>query len=404
MSRLTDVLIEKAVAALGPGCLTEEAVQAHVRPLFSRALASGQNYLVTHALGRPLDRIHADVAEATDAWSARLRGAWEPWIAEQTRYRAALASLLNLGRPDCIVPKTSAGQALRTVLNTLPKGSTVLTTRDEFTSIAVVLAQYAALGRVKLRFAAPSSDGRWTPDCIGKELRRESPVSLVVLSHVFYRDGRIFDSLAAVAHACRHEHGCDLLLDSYHALGVLPVDMEAIGCDYLIGGCYKYLRGGPGAAFLALAPHKADGVPYGSGWFAMIPGSDPWGEPGPELLPGGDGWLDGNPPILTYYQARAGLAFTLSVGVDRLRAYSLTQLAFLQRTLAEYDIAAHGGDADHGAFLTLPSPRAASIVEALAEEGIIIDERAGNLRLCPDLLTTREELTQAADALAPYWR
>ena len=399
------ISIRQAVDALGASTpLTEEALTAHVRPLFSRALAGGGNYLATHSLGRPLDQTADDLAEAVQLWAGKQRDAWAPWLAEQSRYRAALASLLGLARPDCVIPKTSAGQALRTVLNTLPAGATVLTTRGEFTSVALVLAQYAALGRIKLRFAPPGEGGCWTADSVCGALRGGGPVALLVLSHVFYRDSRIFDSLAAIAHACHHEHGCELLVDSYHALGVLPVNMEAIGCDYMIGGCYKYLRGGPGAAFLALAPHKADGVPYDSGWFAIAPGTDPWGEPSPSLLPGGDAWLDGNPPILTYYQARAGLAFTLALGIDRLRAWSLAQLLLLRQALAARGIESRGGDAHHGGFLTIPCPRAAELVAALARENIAVDERAGHLRLCPDLLTTRAELTEAADALARHWR
>ncbi len=388
--------MQEAVAALGPGPLTEQAIQAHLRPLFSRALADGGNYLATHSLGRPLDQTAENVAEAVRLWAGQLRGAWEPWLAEQTRYRAALARLLGLPRPDCVIPKTSAGQALRTVLATLPAGAVVLTTRGEFSSVAVVLTQAAAQGRIELRFVPPDEAGRWTAEGVRQTLSED--VALVVLSQVGYADGRVFDDLASVARACHARAGCALLVDCYHSLGVLPVDMTALGCDCMIGGCYKYLRGGPGAAFLALAPHKVDGVPRDSGWFALAPEADPW-QAG-ALLPGGDGWLDGNPPVLTYYQARAGLASTLALGVERLRAYSLGQLSFLKGALAEHGIESRGGDANHGAFLTAPSPRAPALVAALARENILIDERAGNLRLCPDLLTTRAELEQAARTLA----
>ena len=109
--------------------------------------------------------------------------------------------------------------------------------------------------------------------------------------------------------------------------------------------------------------------------------------------------MEGSPAVLTYYQARAGLAFTLAMGMERLRAYSLRQLSFLKQALAARGIESRGGDERHGQFLVVPHPRAPDLVAALARENIIVDERAGNIRMCPDLLTTREELEQAAQAL-----
>ena len=396
------VSIQEAVAQLGPGALTEQAIRRHVRPLFSRTLASSVKYLANHTLGRPLDQMEADVAEGARVWSESLRDAWTPWLAEEQAYRAALARLLGLERQDCVVPKVSAGQALRAVLNALPAGATVLTTHKEFASVAVVLAQYAAQGRLRVVFASPESDGA---ESMVEALRREPRVQLVVISQVFYADGKMFEQIQELASACR-SHYAELLVDCYHSLGVVPVDWKALGCDYLIGGCYKYLRGGPGAAFLALAPRAADGVPRDSGWFAQEPGPnayDPWRPGGPALRKGGDGWLDGTPPVLTYYQARSGLAFTRAIGVERLRAYSLAQLRHLRGLLAERGIASEGGDERRGAFLTIATEQAAEIVRNLAEQGIAVDARDGGLRVCPDLLTTRDELEQVAHAIAKCW-
>ncbi len=392
--------IAEAAAALGPGPLTEKGVVRIVRPLFSEALVSGEIYLTTHALGRPPDRMQADVREGAALWTYRARAAWEPWLAEESRYREAVAALLGLPRADCVVPKVAAGHGLRAVLNTLPPGVTVLTTEGECSAVAVVRAQYAALGRLRIRRVAPDAGGRWGVGCFAEALASEPEVKLVVVSHVFYRDGQVFAGLPELAAACR-ARGAALLVDAYHSLGVLPFTMAELGCDYLIGGCYKYLRGGPGIAFLAMTPETADRVrPLDVGWFGMEPGGDAWVENGPPLREGGDGWLEGSPAVLTYYQARSGLALTRALGVERLRAYSLGQLRFLSELLEERGIASEGGDASHGAFLTVAVPHAAEAVRALAEHGIVVDERNGKVRVCPELLTTEAELVQVADALA----
>ena len=125
-----------------------------------------------------------------------------------------------------------------------------------------------------------------------------------------------------------------MLLDVYHSLGVLPVDVRRLDVDFAVGGSYKYLRGGPGACFLYLAPRHLDGRlrTLDIGWFAK---RDPFAyrrpDP-PELAEGGDAFLESTPPVLTLYQARAGqlldagasaslaCARTRSIGSNRLVA------------------------------------------------------------------------------------
>ncbi len=395
--------VAQMVAQMGAGALTEEGIARHVRPLFRNTLAGSAIYLASHSLGRPPDRMREDLAEGSRLWTERLRDAWEPWLAEEQAYRTALAELLGLEQWHCVVPKVSAGQALRAVLNTLPAGATVLTTRAEFTSVAVVLAQYSAAGRLRVAFA--ERDGA----ALAGALERDAAVRLVVVSQVFFADGVVLPQLQELAAACR-ARGTALLVDCYHALGVLPVQMPALDCDYRIGGCYKYLRGGPGAAFLALAPRVAARVddgrlrPLDTGWFALETGEDAWRPGGPRLRGGGDAWLEGTPPVLTYYQARSGLEFTRAMGVERLRAYSIAQLQFFRQRLAAEGIESAGGDAEHGAFLTVKSAQADAVAAKLREQGVVIDARNGLLRVCPDCLTTRDEMERAAQAVAAQVR
>jgi kynureninase len=391
-------MLEDAVAHLPPGPLTEDSVQRHVAPLFSRVLAGDRIYLANHSLGRPLDAMAEDVREATSLWETKLGDAWDDWLEEQEAFRARIAQLIHAPRVDCIVPKTSAGQGLRAVLNALPGVPRVLSTRGEFDSVDVVLKQYCSLGRIEMRWVEADAEGLFSVQEMIRHLREG--IDLVVISQVMFMDGQAVHPLEELADAC-HSVGARLLVDSYHAIGVFPVDVAAMRADFVIGGSYKYLRGGPGASFLYLSPEVlASGMrPLDTGWFASE-GMFGYERRDPPLLrAGGDAFLESTPPVLTYYQARSGQRFALAMTVERLREYGLRQLGQLKGYLADAGIEVVGGDADHGAFLAVRHQRANYLAKQLAESHVITDARGEWLRLCPDCLTREEELRTAASVL-----
>ena len=219
--------IETAVAALGPGPLDEERVRACVAPLFSRVLALGRGriYLANHSLGRPLDAMEDDVREGLAAWYARMGDAWDLWRVEMDAHRARLARLLGAERPDCVVPKTSAGQGLRAVLNAFDAVPRVVATRGEFDSLDVILREYARRGRVALTMVEPRADGDLAAADIVAAIAPAT--NLVVVSQVMFQNGQRLPEVDAIV-ARAHAVGARVMLDVYHSLGVFPVDIAAL--------------------------------------------------------------------------------------------------------------------------------------------------------------------------------
>ena len=393
--------IESAVAALGDAPLTEAAMQRHVAPLFTRVRETWRDriYLANHSLGRPLDATEDDVREGLAAWYAHLGGAWDAWSGEMTAFRTRLARLMGAPRPDCVVPKTSAGQGLRAILNTFDSVPRVVATRGEFDSLDVILREYARRGRIALTLVEPRADGEFASEDIVAAIGAR--VDLLVVSQVMFNTGQRLPELERIV-AATHAAGGRVLLDVYHALGVFPVDVAALAVDYAVGGSYKYLRGGPGACYLYLDPRHLDGSlrTLDTGWFAK---REPFAylrpDP-PELADGGDAFLESTPPVLPLYQARAGQVFLSAIGVPRLRAHSLAAQRRLVDLLSARGIAATGGAEDRGAFVTVVDERAEAWSEALEAARVVTDARGRYLRLCPDVLTTDDELVAAADAVA----
>ncbi len=394
----TVAMIERAVAGLGDGPLTEAGIQTHLAPLFSRVLERRATAidLANHSLGRPLDATASDIAEAVSLWQQCLGDAWDAWLEEMRAHRARFARLLGAPRDDCVAPKTSAGQGLRAALNSYDTVPRVVATRGEFDSVDVILRHYARRGRIALSFVEAREDGQFVVDDLLAAFSKG--VDLAVVSQVVFNTGQVFLELPALV-AAAHAAGTRMLVDVYHSLGVLPVDIAALDADFAIGGSYKYLRGGPGACFLYLHPRHLDGslTTLDTGWFAkQEPFSYQRPDP-PQFAAGGDAFLESTPAILPWYQARGGQVFTLAVGVERLRAYSLSQQERLVALFRERDVDAEGGTRNRGAFVIIRDPHAVELALVLQERGVHGDARGSYLRLCPDVLTTDAELVAAAE-------
>jgi len=372
--------------------ITEAWLKKKVWPRFARSRKEHRKiYLANHSLGRPPDRMAQDVQHALDVWYHDMGGAWSEWIAARERWRALTARLIGAKRADCVIPKSSAGQGLRAVLNALAgekKGKLRVVASDgEFDSIDFILRVYREQGRIDLRVLP------WREISAGN-------ADLVVISSVQFRTGEWVHNLPKLMRAAKAA-GALVMIDAYHHAGVLPLDVQSLSVDFAIGGSYKYLRGGPGACWLYVRPGLVETMRTpDTGWFAKEkPFAYERPDP-PQFAAGGDAWLESTPQVLAPVQAMAGLELTLELGVERLRDYSIEQKQLLADFLSIRGVASDGAGDEYGAFLTVTNADPLRLVAGLARHNIVVDARGDRLRLCPDILNTESELAQVAEELA----
>ena len=115
---------------------------------------------------------------------------------------------------------------------------------------------------------------------------------------------------------------------------------EGDGADVYIGGCLKWLCGGPGAAFLWIDPHLHGRLrPRLTGWMSH---QDPFAF-GPRLVRRDDAWrfLHGTPNVSALYAARPGLEIIGRIGPSAIRRKSLRQTSRLLELADSRGLAVH---------------------------------------------------------------
>ena len=358
-------------------------------------------YLVSNSLGAMPRGVPDQLADYVDAWAehgvrAWARGWWQMPIDVGNR----IAPLIGAGAGEvAMVANVTVAQAtILSALDYAPPRDTIVMSALDFPSVRYVYDQLAV--RLGARIVVvPASDDGLSVDEDALCAAIDERTRLVAISHVLYKSAYIMD----VAKICRRAHdvGALVSLDAYHSVGVMPVDVQAIGADFLTGGVLKWLCGGPGGCFLWASPAVSERLaPALTGWQAH---ARPFGfEPEMEYAPGAWRWLSGTPSIPALYAAIEGPRIVAAAGIDAIRAKSTRQTARLI-ALADargYAVSAPRDDARRGGTVAFDVPQAYEVAQALLARDIVIDYRPGaGIRVAPHFYTSDDELERAVAAI-----
>jgi kynureninase len=290
-------------------------------------ILAASTYLVSNSLGAMPRTVPERLAEYAQQWATLGVRAWaQGWWEMPVSVGDEIAPLIGAGAGEvAMVPNVSIGQAQ--VLSALDYGNgrdTIVMTALDFPSVRYVYDELAA--RLGARIVVvPSDDG------IGVSEERlleaiDERTRLVAISHVLFRSAYVLDVARIAAHT--HAMGALLSLDAYHSVGVLPVDVYALGADFLTGGVLKWLCGGPGGCFLWVRPEVgATLTPALTGWQAH---RHPFAfEAEMDYADAAWRWLGGTPVIPALFAATEGPRILRAVGIDAVRAKSVRQTSRL---------------------------------------------------------------------------
>lgn len=349
-----------------------------------------RTYLVNHSLGAMPASVPEALNEFTGAWAEHGVEAWPEWLAEVRRVADLVGSLIG-APPGSVVMHQNVATLAAMFLSALPRAdgrTRVVLAEDEWPGHRYLLAEH----RGRLDPVVVTGDALL--DAIDER------TALVLTSHVRFRDARILDVGAVVARA--REVGALVLADGYHAAGLLPVDVTALGVDGYVGGSVKWLCGGPGAGWLYLRPAtRTELRPAAVGWLAH---SRPFAfEPDWEAAQDAMGWLGGTPSVPAMYAAREGYRIIAEVTPARVRATSKLLTAHLVSGAVERGLRVRTAlePGERGGTVTIDiGDLTAVVAERLSAAGIVVDARPGaGIRVGAHFFNTVEECEMLLDAV-----
>ena len=357
-------------------------------------------YLVSNSLGAMPRGVRDRLADYADAWDARGVRAWaEGWWEMPVRVGDVVAPLMGApaGTVAMIPTVTLAHAAVVSALDFSAGRDTIVMTALDFPSVRYAVEAMAARLGARVVTVEGEADGLSVSEdaiCAAVDER----TALLAVSHVLFRSAHVLDAARLVRHA--HAHGALVMLDAYHAVGVLPVDVTALGVDFYAGGVLKWLCGGPGGCFLYVARAGRPVRPALTGWQAH---ARPFAfEGGMDYAAGAWAWLGGTPVVPALHANLEGPRLIAAAGMDAVRAKSVRQTAALI-ALADargYRVHAPRDPARRGGTVAFDVPHAYEVAQELLARDIVVDYRPGaGIRVAPHFYTTDGELEAAVAAI-----
>ena len=357
-------------------------------------------YLVSNSLGPMPRTVPEKLAEYARDWGDLGVKAWNRgWWELPVDVGNEIAPLINADNGEiAMMPNVTIAQtAVLSSIDFTKERDTVVMTELDFPSVRYAFAEMAE--KLGARVVVVRSDDGLTIDRDRLLAAIDERTRLVAVSHVLFRSSFFMDVDAICARA--HQVGALVSLDSFHAVGVVPVDVKRSKMDFLTGGVLKWLCGGPGACFLYVSPSVRDKLkPALTGWQAH---ARPFAfEETMEFTSGAFRWLNGTPVIPALYAAAEGPKILRRAGVGAIREKSVRLTSHLI-DLADargYTVNAPRDPARRGGTVAIDVPHGYEVTQHLLSQNILVDYRVGaGIRIAPHFFTREDELDEAVSEI-----
>lgn len=359
------------------------------------------NYMVSNSLGAMPREVYESLRAYADVWATRGVRAWgEGWWDMNLAIGNQIAAIIG-APPNSVSIHQNISIAQGILLSGFdysgPRNKVVIEA-GIFPSVYYVLRGMLP-PHIELCMVPSEDNGITIPveriiDAIDER------TLLVPISHVLFRSATILDVRPIIEKA--HSVGAVVILDGYHAAGIVPFNVSELNVDFYLAGVLKWMCGGPGGVFLyAREDYLKSFEPGLTGWMAHKRPFD-FEVADQDWRDDAFRFLNGTLAVPSLYAIRPGVEVIAQVGVDRIREKSMRQTALLLE-LAEaagFEVCSPRDPAQRGGTVTIAPPHAYEVSRELLARQIVIDYRANaGIRVSPHFYNSDDEVRQVIAAM-----
>ncbi|QDU81661.1 Cysteine desulfurase [Polystyrenella longa] len=352
-----------------------------------------------HAAVAPITR---NAQQALHRWTDQAAlGAMQGWGAwrQQTEEVRNLGATLLGAKTEEIALVHNTTEGINFVVEGFPwkEGDNVVTLSGEFPTNYIPWRELKAKG-VELR-VVPTDRGRVSLSEIAEAF--DDRTRLLTLSWVNYVSGWRHD-LKAISDLT-HSRNAYLMVDAIQGLGVLPIDVESMGIDFLSADGHKWLLGPEGAGFFYVKQDLLNLLrPIMTGWNSV---EETWSfdKLDRELKQNASRYEGGTANHGLITALGESLKLLLDIGVDNIEQRLLALNEQIRCRLEQI-----GGEVlsprkfeNRSGIVSVRFDQvdASAIQRACREQGVLVNSRGGAIRISPHLYTNGEEIDRLIDAI-----
>jgi selenocysteine lyase/cysteine desulfurase len=331
---------------------------------------------------------------------------WEAWLQDVVEARNLFAKLIHAQRDEvACIPNVSSG--LGGIASSLQFGkrSNVVVSELNFPTNIYLWHTLKARGFVDEVRVLKAQDGQIPLTAYEKAI--DGKTAAVSIDYVSWING-CRERIAEITKLA-HTHEAFMLVDVFHAAGVLPIDVDRLEVDALLCGTYKWLMGPHGTAFLYINPAAlAEFKPSIVGWHGIKDSviarvqsnEDPFGRPfdltQAEPAENATRFEWGTWAVVAVEGAKAALEFTLKYPPEE--RWPLIQR--LNERVVDgvrrkgLHVTSPAGRERSSGIVTFEIPEAGKVAKRLMEDHVVVAPRVNTLRVSPHFYNTETEIDQ----------
>ena len=312
------------------------------------------------------------------------------WITRIASARQNAARLINADIDEiAFVKSTSHGLSIVAEGLTWQEGDNVIVYEKEFPSNLFPWLNLKRKG-VETRFI-PFSSGRILIDDIAS--RMDKRTRIVSISSVQFTNGFRVD-ISRLGSLCR-ERGIFLCVDAIQSLGVIPMDVKRYQIDFLSADGHKWLLGPEGIGIFYCRKELVELLaPSIVGW-KSVENEFEFERPELRFKKTAQRFEEGSQNVMGILGLGAAIELLLDVGIETVqdRVQGLGDMIIREAMARGFIVLTPNERAERGGIITVKGNfDPVMYCDVLKKQGIIVNARAGGLRVSPHFYTIEEEI------------